>query len=147
MKGLDVGTSYVYDKGAAEMVHSIASVTRKIVLEHLNEAKFFSFTVDGSCDFTGEDFESLYVRTCINGTINDEFLNIGCSQSACAKDIHSHIENVFRSLELEEVYNRKLVGYCADEAANMQGTYSLSKAIKKIKRCSIMHGINVLLML
>jgi hypothetical protein len=43
----------------------------------LQNAKFISITCDGCADFTGDDFESVYVRHCTNGVVFDQFLHIG----------------------------------------------------------------------
>jgi len=89
------------------MINYVASITGKSVIQHLNEGKFFSFTIVGSRDFTGKDFESLYTRTCIQGNVSDEFLNIGNPQTGSSKDTHVHIKDVFASYEMEEVYAKK----------------------------------------
>jgi hypothetical protein len=121
MKGLDVGTSYTTDKGAATLLQSISSVTRTEVCQNISNAKFFSFTCDGSSDFTGDDYESIYVRTCTNGTILDQFLSIGIAESASSRDIHVHICDTFTRLGLGNEFQTKLVGFCSDGASNMQG--------------------------
>lgn len=121
MKGLDVGTSYTTDKGGALLMTSVASVSRGEITDILKRAPFFSFTCDGSSDFTGDDMESVYVRTCSNGVIRDQFLAIGCPASSTSLDIHSHITETFDHLGLDDVYRNRLVGFCSDGASNMQG--------------------------
>ena len=81
MKGVDTGRSYsnyIYnDKACSMFVKSIASVSKQNIVEKLQSAKFISLTMDGSTDFTGDDLESIYTRSCSNGIIEDNFLYIG----------------------------------------------------------------------
>ncbi|XP_053405013.1 E3 SUMO-protein ligase KIAA1586-like [Mercenaria mercenaria] len=121
MKGLDVGTSYTTDKGGATLLQSISSVTRAYVCQSITSAKFFSFTCDGSSDFTGDDYESIYTCTCTNGIIQDQFLSIGIAKFASSSDIHDHICENYTRLGLENEFKAKLVGFCSDGASNMQG--------------------------
>jgi hypothetical protein len=46
-------------------------------VEKLQSAKFISLTMDGSTDFTGDDLEFIYTRSCSNGIKEDNFLYIG----------------------------------------------------------------------
>lgn len=123
VKGLDVGSNYLNEKSAAMFVHSIASVTRTQVCEKLRKANFFSLTCDGATDFTGEELENVYVRICNNGKVEDFFLCIGSPSSTSAKDIHSHIGEMFENFDLSQVFQEKLIGFCSDGASNMQGKY------------------------
>ncbi|WAQ94245.1 K1586-like protein, partial [Mya arenaria] len=91
MKGLDVGAAYTNDNSCALLIQSIAAVTRRTV-----------------ADFTGDDYESIYIL----------------AESECSADIHQHIQDVFTSLNLSEVFSEKLVGFCSDGASNMQGIKS-----------------------
>ena len=54
----------------------IASVSKQNIVEKLQSAKFISLTMDGSTDFTGDDLEFIYTRSCSN-EIKDNFLYIG----------------------------------------------------------------------
>jgi hypothetical protein len=120
-KGLDVGTTYLNDKAAAMFTESIAHTTRAGLIQRINSCDYCSFTCDGSTDFTGDDMESLYVRTSTKGIIEDTFMFIGCPESACSEDIYLYIKDVFSKLRIEEQMKSKLVGFCADGASNMQG--------------------------
>ena len=55
----------------------IASVSKQNIVEKLQSAKFISLTMDGSTDFTGDDLEFIYTRSCSNGIKEDNFLYIG----------------------------------------------------------------------
>ena len=62
-KGLDdVGETYLNDKKAREFVHHIANVSRSDVNKLFDASKFISVTCDGTSDFMGDEYESLYVR-------------------------------------------------------------------------------------
>jgi hypothetical protein len=68
-------------------VKAIANVTKQSIVDKLKQqTQFFSITIDGSTDSTGEDLESIYVRTCQNGTADDLFLHIGDAESVCSTD-------------------------------------------------------------
>lgn len=69
IKGVDIGDQYVNDKAVAIMVKNIAAVTRKEVCDKLRESPFFSLTCDGVTDFTGEELENIYIRTCNGGKL------------------------------------------------------------------------------
>lgn len=85
-KGLDVGTSYVNRKGAALLMKTISAVTSKSVVASIQNAKFLSFTCDGCTDFTGDEYESLYVRHASGGIVYDQFIKIGIPESGCSLD-------------------------------------------------------------
>lgn len=121
IKGLDVGSSYVHDKSAAEFISNISKVTTADIKERLEQCNFCSFTCDGTTDFTGEDLENIYLRTCSKGTTKDSFLHIGSAKSASSLDIYNYITSVFEEMEISTVMSTKLVGFCADGASNMQG--------------------------
>ncbi|XP_053393195.1 E3 SUMO-protein ligase KIAA1586-like [Mercenaria mercenaria] len=141
VKGLDVGKSYLNDKAAASFTKAIAEVTRQKVLKKLRQSPFFSFTIDGANDFTGEDLENIYVRTCIHGQIQDTFLYIGSAESATSRDIHNLIFKVFEEYGISDVFEKRLVGFCADGASNMQGLKSGLAALIREQQpyCIITH--------
>jgi hypothetical protein len=58
-------------------VDSIASVTLDYVVSNIKASHFFSIACDGSAYFTGDDYETLYVRNCHEGKLNDHFFFIG----------------------------------------------------------------------
>ncbi|WAR18858.1 ZN862-like protein, partial [Mya arenaria] len=131
-KGLAVGETYLNDKAAATFTESIARTTRAGLIQKIKDCDFCSITCDGATDFTGDDLESLYIRTSSRGKIEDSFLSIGCSESACSQDIFTFIKNVFKRLGIEDAIMPKLVGFCADGASNMQGVKSgLAALLKK----------------
>lgn len=76
VKGIDTGHSYSNDKACSMFVKSIASVSKQNIVEKLESAKFISLTMDGSTDFTEDDLESIYTRSCGNGIIEDNYLYI-----------------------------------------------------------------------
>jgi len=56
---------------------TISTVTAKSVLASIQNAKFLSFTCDGFTDFTGDEYESLYVRHASGCIVYDQFIKIG----------------------------------------------------------------------
>lgn len=137
VKGIDTGNSYTNDKACSMFVQSIASVSKQNIVEKLQNAEFISLTMDGSTDFTGDDLESIYARTCTNGIIEDNFLYIGEAESAGSADLYSFLFKVFAELDLTDCMNTKLIGFCADGASNMQGLFVI------ISFCERDYQINV----
>ena len=72
-KDLDIDTSCINAKYWAKVVDFSASVALVLVISIINLKAFFPFTCDGSTDLTGDDFETIYVRTCMNGIVWDQF--------------------------------------------------------------------------
>ena len=120
-KGLDVGNDYNGDKVCRTFVSFIAADMLEETETLIRESPCFSFTCDGSTDFTGDDLESLYIRTSSNGHIKERFFNIGISKSASSEHIHDFVQQSFISAGLQNQWETKLVGFCADGASNMQG--------------------------
>ena len=122
-KGLNIGNAYDNDKAAAVFVQSIANVSRDTIYQKIKSSNFISFSCDGSTDFTGDDMESIFIRICTNGKVEDLFFNIGEAESASSQDIFNHIMETFCSAGLKDTIDKGLVGMCADGPSNMQGTY------------------------
>ncbi|XP_071142824.1 zinc finger protein 862-like [Mytilus edulis] len=120
-KGIDTSMNYNNDKSCSMFIKSIANVEKEGIVQKLTSAKFLSVTMDGSTDFTGEDLESVYIRSCTSGRVEDIFLHIGEAESACSGDLFDFLMNVFSTMGLTEAVNSKLVGFTADGASNMQG--------------------------
>ncbi|XP_013398487.1 E3 SUMO-protein ligase KIAA1586-like [Lingula anatina] len=94
--------------------------------------------MDGATDFSGDDLENIYVRSCNDGNIDDMFLFIGPAQSSTSKDIYNMLHEVLRGLNVEHVVRQKLVGFTADGASNMQGkTSGLVALLKEDYPCII----------
>jgi hypothetical protein len=123
MKGLDVGEQYTHDKAAATIMSYIASATRSEICEKLKNSTFFSLTCDGVTDFTGEELENIYVRICHKGVVEDICLYIGSPMSTSAADVHTFIADTFQTFGLQQDFDNKLIGFCADGASNMQGLF------------------------
>lgn len=100
-KGLNIGNSYVNDKYCAKCVDSIASVILDSVVSNIKASNFFSITCDSSADFTGDDYETLYVRTCHEGKLNDQFYFIRIPESGSVLSIHDFIVESFFSSGLD----------------------------------------------
>jgi len=105
----------------AEFCYSIDRTVRDDTVMKVKKSCWLSIIIDGSTDFTGDDMECIYVRTASHGNVQDAFLDLGASSSACSANIHDHIRKVFKDLDLVGDMKRKLVGYCSDGAANMIG--------------------------
>ncbi|XP_023932929.1 zinc finger protein 862-like [Lingula anatina] len=120
-KGLDVGVSYINDKKAAEFVKSIAAVEKKETSDIFKCANFVSITADGTSDFTGEEYESMFMRTCHQGKVVERFMGIGSPESATGHDIFTFIDSTCENFSSPEDHWPKICCFCADGASNMQG--------------------------
>ena len=100
---------HVNDKYCAKFVDSIASVILDSVVSNIKASLFFSITCDSSADFTGDDYETLYVRTCHEGKLNDQFYFIGIPESGSVLSIHDFIVESFFSSGLDMEFETKLV--------------------------------------
>jgi hypothetical protein len=89
-KGLDIGNTYVNDKKAKEFVHHISNVSRKETLQLLANSKYISVTCDGTSDFMGEEYESLYVHSCMDGKVTDSFFGLGEAVGQCFTYLFLH---------------------------------------------------------
>lgn len=121
IKGIPIGSQYCSDKAGAEFCESIARSTRSEVVETLQNCSWCSFTCDGSTDFMGKDMETVYLRTCTKGNVQDIFLHLGSGESSSSLDIFNYILSIFEHLNIYVLMKDKLVGFCADGASNMQG--------------------------
>ena len=95
-KGLEIGHTYLNEKGALRFIECIADTTRKSIHDLLKAAPFFSFVMDGSTDISGDEQESMYVRTVLNGKIYMKFLAIGTPASTCSNDLYEHVLATFK---------------------------------------------------
>ena len=131
VKGLDIGTQYINDKQAKTFVQSIADTQRQKTFTTINESSFISIAMDGSTDFTGEEMESLYVRTCTAGKISDVFLKIGSPENTSSACLHEFVLSIMDENGLREKFDARLVGMCTDGASNMLGHKSGLAALLK----------------
>ena len=120
-KGLDVGENYQNDKKAREFVKHIAKVAMDGTKALIMNNSFFSATCDGSTDFMGDDLETLYLRTSSHGNICEKFLIIKSANSSTGVDIYNFVMETLDGYVGRESWRKKLVGFAADGASNMQG--------------------------
>ena len=78
VKRLDVGPSYRSDKSARTFRNCIPKTACSETAEVVQKGNFFSFTIDGATDFTGDDYENIRVRTAHDGKAYKSFLLSGC---------------------------------------------------------------------
>lgn len=76
-KGIDIGTTYTNDKSCATFAGIIAETEREKTREILKDASFLSVTCDGTSDFTGEEYESLFIRVSRKGSVEERFIDLG----------------------------------------------------------------------
>ena len=65
------------------------------------KANFLSFMMDGSTDIAGDEQETIYVRTTINGKVYTKFLCIGSPQSTCSSDLYEYVLQTFKNLAID----------------------------------------------
>ena len=74
VKGLDTGKVYRSSEKYNEFSGAIAEVQRNEIRKLLVESKFVSMIVDGSMDSSITDNEMIYIHTCLQGTIQTNFI-------------------------------------------------------------------------
>ncbi|WAR19913.1 ZN862-like protein [Mya arenaria] len=131
LKELPVGSQYCTDKAGAVFCESIAKTTRIDIIKKVKNCSWCSISCNGSTDFTGEDMEAVYVRTCTHGKIEDSVLHLGTSESGCSRDIFDILMSTFQNMRLDGHMKSKLVGFCADGASNMQGMRRVAALLKQ----------------
>ena len=78
--------------------------------------------MDGSTDISGDEQETLYIRSSVNGEVTEIFLFIGSPSSTKSADLFEFVKNVFKCTGLDsENRERKLVGMGSDGVSNMLG--------------------------
>ncbi|XP_046577709.1 zinc finger protein 862-like [Haliotis rubra] len=122
VKSLEVGDTYLNDRAALNFIQAIAATQHDEVINNLEHAPFFSFIMDGSTDISGDEQESMYVRSCHKGVVTENFLNIGSPRSTCSSDLYFYVTNILESTGLHSFAKDKLVGMGSDGASNMIGS-------------------------
>ena len=74
VKGLDIGKVYCSSEKYNEFSGAIAEVQCNEIRKLLVESKFVSVIVDGSMDSSITDNEMIYIQTCLQGTIQTNFI-------------------------------------------------------------------------
>jgi len=69
-------------------------------------SNFISFPCDGCTDFSGDDMESIFIRICKNGKVEDVFFNIGEAESASSRDNFNYIMETFCSAGLKDTIDK-----------------------------------------
>ena len=121
VKGLDVGAKYITDKSCKEFLHYIADSQRSQSFDIIRKSTFLSFAMDGTSDFMGEELESMYIRTSSRGIVSDNFLKLAAPKSTSSPHLHELVISTMDKLGIQQDFDSKLVGMCADGASNMQG--------------------------
>lgn len=125
LKGIDVGseTLYASDKCAAIFTHHIAEVEKERVKKEVAEADFASLIMDGSTDVSVMEQEMVYVRTCVAGVVDVQFIGIVGTPKADADGITKSLTKaVLNGLGINMTdMGKKLVAMGTDGAAVMLG--------------------------
>lgn len=54
----------------SRFIETIAKSEKQAVLKLLDSSRFFSFMMDGSTDISGDEQETIYLRTCLKGRVS-----------------------------------------------------------------------------
>ena len=73
---------------------NIATVSRNETVEFIDKSKYIGLTCDGTSDFIGEEYQSLWIRSAQKGKITEKFLDLGSAQSAASVDICEYMKSV-----------------------------------------------------
>ena len=104
-KGLDVGDTYLNQKAALKFLNCIADTEQDRTKDILNDAKFFSFLMDGSTDISGDEQEAIYLRVANKGRVTERFLAIGTPTSTRSRDLLEFVTNTFESHNIDTGLN------------------------------------------
>jgi hypothetical protein len=117
-KGLDIGSTYDNFKAGKTFMQHIACVESDRTKSLLNNAQFFSLTIDGASDISGTEQESIYVHWCDKGVRRQRFVEFVSPQSTSSQDIYDAVAGVLVSHDIDQ---NKMVGVTTDGASNMMG--------------------------
>ena len=121
VKGLDVGHTYRTDKYSAVFIQFIAASVNEETRGNMADAKFISLTCDGAIDWAGNEFESLYLRTSIRGTIYQRFLGLKSPATLDAIGVCDAMLSIAGNFMDTTDMMAKLVGFGSDGASVMTG--------------------------
>lgn len=82
----------------------------------LENAKFYSLTIDGATDSGVMEQESLYIHTCVEGERKQRFLQFLNPKSTSSQDI---FDSVVACLSEYHIDTKKIIGITTDWASNM----------------------------
>lgn len=115
-KGLDIGTIYDNDKAGRVFTKYIAQAETTKTVSLLENAKFYSLTIDGATDSGVTEQESLYIHTCVEGERKQRFLQFLNPKSTSSQDI---FDSVVACLSEYHIDTKKIIGITTDGASNM----------------------------
>ena len=72
--------------------------------------------MDGSTGISGDEQETIYIRSSVKGSVTERLLNIGTPVSACSNDLYEFVTETFKQFNIN---TDKLVGMGSDGASNM----------------------------
>ncbi|KAL4141396.1 hypothetical protein QTP88_004043 [Uroleucon formosanum] len=112
-----------------QILESLASYTRVVVLKQIKTAKFFSLAMDGTFDNSRKEQLAFVIRYLNedSGEINERLINL----KECNNTSSEQLFNIFEKICNENSLNWKdyLVGQSYDGASNMRGAYNGLQAI------------------
>ena len=81
------GERYHNEKAAREFVMAIAQVERSTLVNRINDSQFVAILCDGSTDISVQENEIIYVRTCIQGIIQGNYVHTAAVSRGAAQNI------------------------------------------------------------
>lgn len=109
-----------------QMIESLASYTRVVVLKQIKTAKFFSLTMVSTFDNSRKEQLSFVIRYLNedSGEINERLINL----KECSNTSSEQLFNIFEKINSLN-WSDYLVGQSYDGASNMRGSYNGLQAI------------------
>ncbi|KAJ8042608.1 hypothetical protein HOLleu_09403 [Holothuria leucospilota] len=122
--GLDLGSTYINDNGAATFIKAIGQHMNTEIQSEVENSEYFSVMSDGSTDVAHLEQELIYIRYLDgNATVRNKFVSIVELDDATAvgiqKGIHSGLSEIGQ--ETKEIRAAKMVSVCFDGASVMMG--------------------------
>ena len=100
-KGVDIGETYKNGQAALKFINCIADTEKEATSALVKNSRFFSFLMDGSTDISGDEQETIYIRTARKGVISERFLAIGTPESTCSKDLFNFVKENLEAFDLD----------------------------------------------
>jgi len=124
--GLDLGNSYINDKGCKSMIQSISALQTDNNKKSVLKARFISVLADGSTDSSITEQEVVYIRFVgEDGHPNTMFADLVPLQSATSPGVLQGIDKGLAAVGISlDIQKEKLIGCNFDGASIMMGSKS-----------------------
>ena len=100
--GTEIGQTYRNSKAAVVFLSYISGAEKDKTVEMIRSAQHYSLLIDGSTDLSGDEQESVFVRTSHNGKVSERFLAMGSPESTTAEHLKEFVDTIVSDYGLEK---------------------------------------------